>query len=101
MCQEAVRKLCNPSESCHVRKVARLLARPLRRWGIRPSLRVTISEVSLQSDVILLLPPLSGEAPQLLHQLGAEVRSAHRMLAQEVPKARGSEHLTLRVMRLY
>jgi hypothetical protein len=29
MCQEAVRKLCNPSESCHVRKVARLLARPL------------------------------------------------------------------------
>src|SRR5215207_3541423 len=30
MCQEAVRKLCNPSESCHVRKVARLLARPLR-----------------------------------------------------------------------
>jgi transposase len=31
MCQEAVRKLCNPSESCHVRKVARLLARPLRR----------------------------------------------------------------------
>src|SRR5215217_3628910 len=31
MCQEAVRKLCNPSESCHVRKVARLLARPLRQ----------------------------------------------------------------------
>src|SRR5215218_10000873 len=31
MCQEAVRRLCNPSESCHVRKVARLLARPLRR----------------------------------------------------------------------
>jgi hypothetical protein len=31
MCQEAVRKLCNPSESCHVRKVARLLARPLSR----------------------------------------------------------------------
>src|ERR687890_428096 len=29
MCQEAVRSLCNPSESCHVRKVARLLARPL------------------------------------------------------------------------
>src|SRR5215203_6745433 len=29
MCQEAVRRLCNPSESCHVRKVARLLARPL------------------------------------------------------------------------
>src|SRR5215208_2783007 len=29
MCQEAVRKLRNPSESCHVRKVARLLARPL------------------------------------------------------------------------
>jgi hypothetical protein len=30
MCQEAVRRLCNPSASCHVRKVARLLARPLR-----------------------------------------------------------------------
>ena len=29
MCQEAVRKLCNPSESSHVRKVARLLAWPL------------------------------------------------------------------------
>jgi hypothetical protein len=29
MCQEVVRKLCNPSESRHVRKVARLLARPL------------------------------------------------------------------------
>jgi hypothetical protein len=38
MCQEAVRKLCNPSESCHVRKVARLLARPLsrRRSGPQP-----------------------------------------------------------------
>src|SRR5829696_1008675 len=35
MCQEAVRKLCNPSESSHVRKVARLLARPLR-WPIAP-----------------------------------------------------------------
>ena len=32
MCQEAVRRLCNPSESSHVRKVARLLARPLRVW---------------------------------------------------------------------
>ena len=31
MCQEAVGRLCNPSERCHVRKVARLLARPLRR----------------------------------------------------------------------
>src|SRR5215211_6149931 len=30
MCQEAVRRLCNPSESCHVPKVARLLAQPLR-----------------------------------------------------------------------
>src|SRR5829696_10187365 len=29
MCQEAVRRLCNPSESCHVRKVARLLAQAL------------------------------------------------------------------------
>jgi tetratricopeptide (TPR) repeat protein len=29
MCQEAVRRLCNASESCHVRKVVRLLARPL------------------------------------------------------------------------
>jgi hypothetical protein len=29
MCQEAVRKVCIPSESCHVRKGARLLARPL------------------------------------------------------------------------
>jgi len=26
MCQEAVRRLCNPSESWHMRKVARLLA---------------------------------------------------------------------------
>jgi hypothetical protein len=34
MCQEAVRKLCNPSESSHVRKVARLLARPLCRRPI-------------------------------------------------------------------
>src|SRR5215208_2740025 len=29
MCQEAVGRLCNPSESCHVRKVARLLAQSL------------------------------------------------------------------------
>ena len=29
MCQGAVRRLCNLSERCHVRKVARLLARPL------------------------------------------------------------------------
>src|SRR5215211_324230 len=29
MCQGAVRKLCNPSERCHVRKVARLLAQAL------------------------------------------------------------------------
>jgi hypothetical protein len=30
MCQEAVRRLCSPSESGYVRKVARLLAQPLR-----------------------------------------------------------------------
>ena len=29
MCQEGIRRLCNPSENCHVRKVARLLAQPL------------------------------------------------------------------------
>src|SRR5215203_3901764 len=29
MCQEAVGRLSNPSERCHVRKVASLLARPL------------------------------------------------------------------------
>src|SRR5215208_1991318 len=29
MCQEAVRRLCSPSESGYVRKVARLLAQPL------------------------------------------------------------------------
>jgi hypothetical protein len=29
MCQATVRRLHNPSESYHVRKVARLLARPL------------------------------------------------------------------------
>src|SRR5215208_6076127 len=34
MCQEAVRRLCNPSESRHVRKVARLLARPLSRGSL-------------------------------------------------------------------
>jgi hypothetical protein len=33
MCQEAVRKLCNPSESCNVRKVARLLAQALRHFA--------------------------------------------------------------------
>src|SRR5215203_4663882 len=31
MCQRAVRRLCNPCERCLVRKVARLLAQPLRR----------------------------------------------------------------------
>ena len=31
MCQEAIRRLCNPSERCHVRKVVRLLARPLSK----------------------------------------------------------------------
>src|SRR5829696_5440769 len=31
MCQEAVRRLCSPSESGYVRKVARLLAQPLMR----------------------------------------------------------------------
>ena len=29
MCQRILRRLCNPSKSCYVRKVARLLARPL------------------------------------------------------------------------
>jgi hypothetical protein len=29
MCQGEIEKLCNASQSCHVRKVARLLARPL------------------------------------------------------------------------
>src|SRR3712207_5345620 len=33
MCQGAVRRLCNLSERCHVRKVARLLARPLIMAG--------------------------------------------------------------------
>jgi hypothetical protein len=33
MCQAIVRRLHNPSESYPVRKVARLLARPLRRHG--------------------------------------------------------------------
>jgi hypothetical protein len=31
MCQGEIEKLCNASQSCHVRKVARLLARPLSR----------------------------------------------------------------------
>jgi hypothetical protein len=30
MCRGAPRRLCNPSKSCHVRKVARLLAQSLR-----------------------------------------------------------------------
>jgi hypothetical protein len=30
MCQEPASRLCNLSERCHVRKVASLLARPLR-----------------------------------------------------------------------
>src|SRR5918993_4433556 len=34
MCQAVVRRLCNPSESCHVRKVARLLAQALIREGL-------------------------------------------------------------------
>jgi hypothetical protein len=29
MCQGEIEKLCKASQSCHVRKVARLLARPL------------------------------------------------------------------------
>jgi hypothetical protein len=29
MCQELVSRQCNPSENCHVPKVAHLLARPL------------------------------------------------------------------------
>src|SRR5215208_3602162 len=33
MCQEAVRRLINPSEGCHVRKVARLLAQALNVAG--------------------------------------------------------------------
>jgi hypothetical protein len=33
MCEEAVRRLCNPSESRHVRKVARLLAQAVRGLG--------------------------------------------------------------------
>ena len=49
MCQEAVRRLCNPSESCHVRKVARLLARPLRGGAKR---------VSKRSEFLLVLQTL-------------------------------------------
>jgi beta-lactamase superfamily II metal-dependent hydrolase len=35
MCQGAFRRLCNLSERCHVRKVTRLLARPLSRFPPR------------------------------------------------------------------
>ena len=45
MCQEAVRKLCNPSESCHVRKVARLLARPLSLKPFEPRFREHLREL--------------------------------------------------------
>jgi hypothetical protein len=54
-----------------------------------------------EGDVVLLLPLLSGETPQLLHQGGAQAPPTLQAFAQEVPKARGSEHLALGVMRLY
>ena len=54
-----------------------------------------------EGDVVLLLPALPHEGVELLHQRGAQVRSAHRMLAQEIPKARVSKHLTVGVMRFY
>jgi hypothetical protein len=78
MCQEAVRKLCNPSESCHVRKVARLLARPLRRHGEKIASRG--GKNSKKRAVVAVARKLS----MLLHNLwmSAEVyeplRNAHR-----------------------
>jgi hypothetical protein len=50
MCQEAVRKLCNPSESSHVRKVVRLLARPLKEkleLDSRPEVRRLVGQCSM------------------------------------------------------
>src|SRR5215208_4389761 len=54
MCQEAVRKLCNPSESSHVRKVVRLLARPLRMNPVKGA------ATSIAFLILLLLSPVSS-----------------------------------------
>jgi hypothetical protein len=54
MCQEVIRRLCNPSESSHVRKVARLLARPLTIGSSGPGLPGGPHDL----DVVLL-----GERP--------------------------------------
>ena len=51
-----------------------------------------------EGDVVLLLPPLPGEAPQLLHQGGAKIPPTFGALAQETSKAGRSEHLAFRVM---
>ena len=45
MCQGADRRLCNDSESCHVRKVARLSARPLSQKDLSELARVSTGTV--------------------------------------------------------
>src|SRR5215211_3522115 len=57
MCQRAVRRLCNPCERCLVRKVARLLAQPLKRKskpGVLSARDTTVD--SLAHKVALMSP---------------------------------------------
>src|SRR5215213_9582597 len=57
MCQGEIEKLCKASQSCHERKVARLLARPLRACAnrLRATARPAIPAVAA--------PSFSNESP--------------------------------------
>jgi hypothetical protein len=51
MCQGAVRRLCNLSERCHVRKVASLLARPLRVTIREAASRLGVTEAAIRKRI--------------------------------------------------
>src|SRR5215212_11087211 len=71
MCQEAIRRLCNPSERCHVRKVVRLLARPLSK----PDFVFMFATVGYdQRSLLQAMRVATGSAP--LSDCSAEAPSA-------------------------
>src|SRR5215207_281367 len=59
MCQGPVRKLCNPSERGHVRKVAHLLAQPLSLSSVLPDAPSTHSSTPTPP-----VPPAGRDTPQ-------------------------------------
>src|SRR5829696_3221677 len=87
MCQEAVRKLCNPSESSHVRKVARLLARPLSAENRVESRRSRRYVVDGDADLRrLLIPRMTVYPHETADTLGDYVEARAQRIRPRLPE---------------